>query len=291
MCVIWGIPYLLIKVAVRDITPSMLVLCRTSLGALLLLPIAAFRGQLRAVLRRPVPLLAFAGIEIALPWILLGTAEQHVSSSLTGLLIAGVPLVATLLAWTGGRERLTLHGGVGLLLGVLGVASILGLDVQGASAAGIVEIGAVAVCYAVGPVILQRWLADLPPLGVIGASLGVTALAYVPITALAGVGHAPSGAVVGSVLALAVVCTALAFLVFFALIAEIGPVRATVITYVNPAVAGVLGVAVLHERFTVGMGVGFALVLAGSVLATRPPQPPAASSAAALDPACEQGSV
>jgi drug/metabolite transporter (DMT)-like permease len=126
---------------------------------------------------------------------------------------------------------------------------------------------------------------------VIGASLGVTALAYVPITALAGVGHAPSGAVVGSVLALAVVCTALAFLVFFALIAEIGPVRATVITYVNPAVAGVLGVAVLHERFTVGMGVGFALVLAGSVLATRPPQPPVASSAAALDPACEQGSV
>ncbi len=291
MCVIWGIPYLLIKVAVRDITPSMLVLCRTSLGALLLLPIAAFRGQLRAVLRRPVPLLAFAGIEIALPWILLGTAEQHVSSSLTGLLIAGVPLVATLLAWTGSRERLTLHGGVGLLLGVLGVASILGLDVQGASAAGIVEIGAVAVCYAVGPVILQRWLADLPPLGVIGASLGVTALAYVPITALAGVGRAPSGAVVGSVLALAVVCTALAFLVFFALIAEIGPVRATVITYVNPAVAGVLGVVVLDERFTVGMGVGFALVLVGSVLATRPRHSPASSNAAALDPACEPGSV
>jgi len=291
MCVIWGIPYLLIKVAVRDITPSMLVLARTALGAALLLPIAAFRGQLRAVLRRPVPLVAFAGIEIALPWILLGTAEQHISSSLTGLLLAGVPLVATVLAWTGGRERLALHSGVGLLLGVLGVASILGLDVQGASAAGVVEIGAVAVCYAVGPVILQRWLADLPPLGVIGASLGVTALAYVPITAVAGVGRAPSGAVVGSVLALAVVCTALAFVVFFALIAEIGPVRATVITYVNPAVAGALGVVVLDERFTVGMGVGFALVLAGSVLATRPPHPPAASGAAALDPACEPGSL
>src|SRR5207249_4940536 len=182
MCVIWGIPYLLIKVAVRDITPSMLVLGRTSLGALLLLPIAAFRDQLRAVLRRPVPLLAFAGIEIAVPWILLGTAEQHVSSSLTGLLIAGVPLVATVIAWTGGRERLSLQSGLGLLLGVIGVASILGLNVH-ASAAGVVEIGAVAVCYAVGPVILQRWLADLPPLGVIGASLGITALAYVPITA------------------------------------------------------------------------------------------------------------
>src|SRR2546430_1529648 len=227
MCVIWGIPYLLIKVAVRDITPSMLVLARTALGAALLLPIAAFRGQLRAVLRRPVPLVAFAGIEIALPWILLGTAEQHISSSLTGLLLAGVPLVATVLAWTGGRERLAFPRGVGLLLGVLGVASILGLDVQGASAAGVVEIGAVAVCYAVGPVILQRWLADLPPLGVIGASLGVTALAYVPITAVAGVGRAPSGAGVGSVLPLAVVFTALPVVGFFPPIPGIVPVRAT----------------------------------------------------------------
>jgi len=270
MCVIWGVPYLLIKVAVRDLTPAMLVLGRTSLGALLLLPVAALRGELRPVLRRPLPLLAFAGIEIALPWILLGTAEQHVSSSLTGLLISAVPLVATAIALlSGGRERLGLQSGLGLLLGVLGVASILGLNVEGADLAGVVEIGAVAVCYAVGPVILQRWLADLPPLGVVCASLGVTAVAYVPITALAGVGRSPSASVVVSVVTLAVVCTALAFLVLFALIAEIGPVRATVITYVNPAVAAVLGVAVLGESFTTGMGIGFALVLAGSVLATR----------------------
>ncbi len=284
MCVIWGVPYLLIKVAVRDLTPAMLVLGRTSLGALLLLPVAAFRGELRPVLRRPLPLLVFAGIEIALPWILLGTAEQHVSSSLTGLLITAVPLVATVIArLTGDRERLGAQTGLGLLLGVLGVASILGLNLEGADAAGVVEIGAVAVCYAVGPVILQRWLADLPPLGVVCASLGVTAAAYVPITAVAGVGRSPSASVVLSVVTLAVVCTALAFLVFFALIAEIGPVRATVITYVNPAVAAVLGVAVLGEHFTTGMGIGFALVLAGSVLATRRRSPAAPTRAAALD--------
>ncbi len=285
MCVIWGVPYLLIKVAVRDLTPAMLVLGRTSLGALLLLPVAALRGELRPVFRRPVALLAFAGIEIALPWILLGTAEQHVSSSLTGLLITAVPLVATVIArLTGDRERLGAQTGLGLLLGVIGVASILGLNVQGADVAGVAEIGAVAVCYAVGPVILQRWLADLPPLGVVCASLGATAVAYLPITALAGVGRSPSASVVVSVVTLAVVCTALAFLVFFALIAEIGPVRATVITYVNPAVAAVLGVAVLGETFTTGMGIGFALVLAGSVLATRrrsPVAPP--TRAAALD--------
>jgi drug/metabolite transporter (DMT)-like permease len=146
-----------------------------------------------------------------------------------------------------------------------------------------VEIGLVAVCYAVGPFMLQRWLADLPALGVIAASLAVTTLAYVPIAAFSLPAEVPSGKVLGSVLALAVVCTAVAFLLFFALIAEIGAVRATVITYVNPAVAAALGVGLLGERFTAGMGVGFALVLLGCVLATRGSREVPATSAPALD--------
>ena len=271
MCVIWGIPYLLIKVAVEDVSPSMLVLARTGIAALLLLPIAAARDELRPLLPYWRPVLAFAAIEIALPWVLLGSAETRISSSLTALLIAAVPLVGTGIALVRvPRERLTLDRGLGLLLGMAGVASIVGLGIEGASGRAIVEVLVVAVCYAVGPVILQRWLADLPPLGVIAASLGVSALLYVPITAVAGPGGAPSPDALASILVLAVVCTALAFLVFFALITEIGPVRATVITYVNPAVAAALGVVVLGEDFTPGMGLGFALVLAGSVLATRP---------------------
>ena len=131
------------------------------------------------------------------------------------------------------------------------------------------EIGLVAVCYAVGPAILQRWLSGLPALGVIAASLALTALVYAPIAAFSLPEETPSAAALGSVVALAVVCTAVAFVVFFALIGEIGPVRATVITYVNPAVAAVLGVLILDERFTAGMAVGFVLVLVGSVLATR----------------------
>jgi drug/metabolite transporter (DMT)-like permease len=271
MCVIWGIPYLLIRVAVRDLSPSTLVLARTTLAALLLLPLAGARGELRPVLRHWLPLLAFAGIEIALPWVLLGAAEQRISSSLTGLLIAAVPLVgAVIVRTTGARERLGATSGFGLLLGLVGVAAIVGLDVHGASPLSLVEIGAVAVCYALGPVMLQRWLAHLPALGVIALALAVTAAAYVPVAAFDAPDHWPRASVVLSVLTLAVVCTAIAFVCFFALIAEIGPVRATVITYVNPAVAAVLGVSILGEHFTVGMGVGFALVLAGSVLATRP---------------------
>jgi drug/metabolite transporter (DMT)-like permease len=271
MCVIWGVPYLLIKVAVEDVSPSMLVLARTGIAALLLLPIAAVRDELRVLLPHWRPVLAFAAIEIALPWVLLGSAETRISSSLTALLIAAVPLVGTGIALvTVPRERLTLDRGLGLVLGMVGVASIVGLGIEGASTVAILQVLAVAVCYAVGPVILQRRLSHLPPLGVIAASLGVSALVYVPITAIAGAGSAPSGDALASIVVLAVVCTAIAFLVFFALIAEIGPVRATVITYVNPAVAAILGVVVLGEDFTVGMGVGFVLVLAGSVLATRP---------------------
>ena len=284
MCVIWGVPYLLIRVAVRDLSPSMLVLSRTAIAALLLVPLAASRDELRPLLRHWRPLAVFAGIEIAIPWLLLGTAEQRLSSSLTGLLVAAVPLVAVIAAaTTGDRERVGGARLAGLLLGVAGVAAIVGVNVDGTSAAPLLQVGLVAVCYAVGPLILQRYLSHLPTLGVIAASLALTALVYVPIAAFSVPSEMPSAAVLGSVVGLAVVCTALAFVVFFALIGEIGPVRATVITYVNPAVAAILGVAVLGEHLTAGVVLGFGLVLAGSVLATRAPR----RRAAALEPARE----
>jgi len=285
MCVIWGIPYLLIRVAVRDLEPTTLVLARTILAAAILLPIAAYRRELRPLLPRWVPLLAFAVIEIAIPWVLLGEAETHISSSLTALLIAAVPLVGVVIAvTTGAAERLDARNGIGLAIGLAGVASIVGFNLGGAGVLPIAQVGLVAVCYAVGPAILQRYLADLPPYGVIAASLAMTAAAYIPIVALGPKGDAPSAKAVASVVALAVICTAVAFVLFFALIAEIGPVRSTVITYVNPAVAAVLGVAILGEHFTLAMGVGLVLVLAGSVLATRRAARPAR---VALEPARE----
>jgi drug/metabolite transporter (DMT)-like permease len=270
MCVIWGIPYLLIRVAVRELTPATLVFARTAIGALVLLPLAAAQGGLRPLVPRWVPVLAFAGIEIALPWVLLSHAETRLSSSLTGLLVAGVPLVGVVIArTTGGRDRLAPVNLAGILLGLAGVAALVGLDLGGASALPLVEVAIVVVCYATGPVILARYLGDLSSLGVIAVSLGVCAVVYSPVAAIQRPGEVPSAAVIASVLVLAIVCSALAFVLFFALIAEIGPVRSTVITYVNPAVAAVLGVAILGESFTVGMGVGFALILAGSFLVTR----------------------
>jgi drug/metabolite transporter (DMT)-like permease len=202
-------------------------------------------------------------------------------------LIAAVPLVGAVIARTSGdRERLGRASLVGLLVGLVGVAAIVGLNLEGAGVLPLTEVALVAVCYAVGPVILQRYLADLPALGVISASLALTALAYVPFALVSLPSETPSWSAIWSVLTLAVVCTAVAFVLFFALIAEVGPVRATVITYINPAVAALLGVAILDEHFTLGMAIGFALVLVGSALATRRRAPPEAP-AAAMSPACE----
>jgi drug/metabolite transporter (DMT)-like permease len=269
MCVIWGIPYLMIRVAVRELAPVTLVFLRTGIAALLLTPVAAYRGELRPLLARWRPVVAYTAIEVAIPWVLLARAETKLTSSLTGLLIAAVPLVgAVIVTFTGDRDRLGTRRWLGLLVGIAGVAALVGLDVGQVNAPALAEVGAVAVCYAVGPIILSRSLSGEPALGVVAASLVLTTLVYAPFAAANWPATMPSTHVVESVLGLAVVCTALAFLLFLALIGEVGPVRATVITYINPAVAAVLGVALLGEHVTTGMIVGFALVLSGCVLAT-----------------------
>jgi drug/metabolite transporter (DMT)-like permease len=275
MCVIWGVPYLMIRVAVREVSPATLVFLRSGLAALTLIPLAAARGELRTVLPRWRPLLAFAAVEIAIPWLALSSAERRVSSSLAALLLAAVPFTAVAIAVMTGGERLGSRRLGGLLIGIAGVAAIVGLDIRHTGGVGIAEMAVVVVGYASGPWVLSRYLSDLPGLGVITVSLAATTIVYAPAAALQLPSSLPSGRVLASIAGLAVLCTALAFLLFFELIAEVGPVRSTVITYVNPAVAAVLGVAVLNERFTAGMGVGFALVLAGSVLATGRVRQPA----------------
>jgi drug/metabolite transporter (DMT)-like permease len=270
--VAWGIPYLLIKVAVGELSASQLVLGRTALAAVLLLPLALVRGQVGAVLRRWPAVLAYTVVEIAVPWVFLGRAEQVLPSSTTGLLIAAVPLAGlAVAALTGRPERLGAAGQTGLLLGLLGVAALVGLDVGGSALGPVLEVAVVVLGYAVGPAILSRWLSDLPGLGVVAVSLSLCALLYLPVVLLGGglPARLPSANVLLSVTALAVVCTAAAFLMLFALIGEIGPVRATTITYVNPAVAVVAGALVLHEPVTATKVVGFALVVLGSVLVTR----------------------
>jgi drug/metabolite transporter (DMT)-like permease len=270
MCLIWGIPYLFIRIAVSELAPVTLVFLRTAVAALVLMPIAIRQGGFRDLFDKWRPLVMFALIEIGVPWLSISTAEQHISSSLAGLLISAVPLVGVMIApLFGNRERIGPVNLVGLLLGLVGVAAIVGVDLRATGWVPLLEMAVVVVCYAAGPAILARHLSSLPAVSVNAAALTLCAVAYGPLAAFQWPRTIPSYGVLGSVAVLALLCSALGFLIFFALIAEIGPVRATVITYINPAVAALAGILVLHENFTAGMGIGFILVLAGSTLATR----------------------
>ena len=261
MAVIWGIPYLLIKIAVGELTPAGLVLLRTAGGAAVLLPVAAARGWLTPLLPYWRWVIAYTVVEVSLPWFLLSDAERRLSSSLTGLLIAAVPLIgAVVQRLTRGDDRMDPGRMVGLLVG---------LNVSFRDLGAVGEVGLVAIGYATGPIIIARRLPRLPAVGVVAASLALTAIAYAPLALPQLPRTLPSGRVLLAVSILAIVCTALAFLLFFALIGEVGPVRATIITYFNPAVALLLGVALLREPLTVGAVIGFGLILVGSILATR----------------------
>src|SRR5215216_1464068 len=259
-------PYLFIKIAVDEISPSVVAWSRLAIAAAVLLPIAWKLGALRGLGARWRTITVFAAVEMAVPWQLIGYGEVHVSSSLTAILIAAVPLFVALLATRFDHaERPTPTRLTGMLIGIAG---------QGDELLGAVAILFSAFLYAVGPMIVKRRLSDVDPIGPVAASLGVATLLVTPF-ALADVPDSvPSADTLASVAVLGLFCSALAFLFFFRLIAEIGPGRATVITYINPVVALALGVAILDESVTTGVAVGLLLILAGSWLSTDGRVPP-----------------
>ena len=271
MSVIWGIPYLLIKVAVGELTPVLVVFGRCVVGAAILLPWALAQGWVRPALRHWRALLLFTALEMAGPWLLLSYAETTLSSSLTGLLVATTPFVAALAGRIAGDEdRLTSVRLVGMGLGVVGIVALLGLDVSGAELLPIAAVALTVVGYATGPMVVSRALPEVPGVAASALALSVTAVVYAPfaVPQLGDAVHASPTALL-SVVGLGVVCTALALAVFFLLIREVGPQRSLVITFVNPAVAVVLGILLLDEPFTLGIALGLPLVLLGCVLATR----------------------
>lgn len=272
---IWGVPYLFIKVAVTELDPVVVAFGRTALGAVLLLPLALRARALRPLLPHWKAVLLYTGVEIVGPWVLLGHAETRISSSATGLLIATVPIVAAIMVTAIGDDRLNVRRVLGLIIGFCGVAVLVGLDLRADDWPAVVQILGVVVGYAIGPIVISRRLAHLRPIGVITASLVIAAVAYAPFAVLARPAQV-SGRAFGSVVVLAVLCTAVAFLVMFALIAEAGPARMSLITYLNPVVAVALGALILNETITVGLLLGFPLIILGSVLGTwrsRRPEP------------------
>lgn len=267
---IWGLPYLLIKVGVTSMSTPMVVFGRVAIGAAILLPIAIGTRQLGRLAGHWKWVVAFALVEMTFTWWALTWAEERISSSLAGLFIATVPLVTALLARRLGMDdRLTGTRLVGLAVGFLGVGALVGLDVSGGDLVSVAALIVTVIGYSVGPIIVDRRLQGVPSLAVIAVSLTINAVIYAPFAWFTRPTEPVPASAWAAVLLLGALCTAAAFLIFFALIAEVGPSRTTLITYVNPAVAVILGIAVLGEPFTLGIAIGFPLVLLGSWLATR----------------------
>jgi drug/metabolite transporter (DMT)-like permease len=270
--IIWGLPYFFIKLSVQELSPLLVAFGRVALGTLILLPIAWRRGALRSLGKHKAAIAAFAMAEFAIPFSVISLGERWISSSVTGILIAMVPLsIALIQRFFGVHERLGTWRILGLGLGFVGVAALLGfgtisgpLGWTGVACMLIATLG-----YAIGPLIIQRHLSALDPFGPLAASLGVaTAVLFVPAM-LTLPPHLPSPLALTSMAILGVMCTAVAMLLMFYLVSHAGASRAAVITYINPAVATLLGVSLLHERLGLGGILAFALILLGSWLATR----------------------
>jgi drug/metabolite transporter (DMT)-like permease len=279
MCFIWGVPYLMIKVAVAEVSAPMLVFVRCVIGAAVLAPLAIRVGKFDVLRRHWKPLAAFAVLEIIGPWWLLADAEKHLPSSTTGLLIAAVPIVGAVVGLvTGSTERLGRIRWLGLLIGLAGVAVLAAPDLSVGSVVPVLEVLLVVVGYATAPIIAARKLQAVSSLPLTVTCLTAAAIVYAPAAIATWPSHLPSAKALAALGGLAVICTALAFIVFFALIREVGPTRAMVFTYLNPAVAVVAGVTLLSEPLTVTIVAAFALILGGSLLATAgsrstPPAP------------------
>ena len=270
--IIWGLPYFFIKVAVQEVSPFALAFVRVLLAALILMPIAWRRGALRSLAQHKAPIVAFGLIEFAIPFSLISLGERWISSSVTGILIAMVPLsIALIQRFFGIREALGGWRMAGLVVGFVGVAALLGTGpisgVLGWAGVGCMLVS--TLCYAVGPLIIQRHLHGLDSIGPLAASLGVASAILLIPAALEIPSSLPSANALASIAVLGILCTAVAMLLMFYLVRHAGASRASVITYINPVVATLLGVLVLDEHLGIGGFIAFALILLGSWLATR----------------------
>ena len=277
MSVIWGTPYFFIKVAVDDdVSPLFVTWARLVLAAAILLPIAWRAGLLPTLRGRGRWLLAYALVEMVVPFPLIAAGETHIDSSLAAIIIAAVPLLIALLAIRFDHdERVTGWRLVGLFVGLAGVVLLLGVDVAGNAdeVLGAAAVLVAALGYAIGPLVLKRGLADLDPRATMGVGVAIAAVFMTPFAAVDTPSSTPSTEAVLSIVGLGVICTAIAFVVFAMLITEVGASRALVFTYVNPVVALGLGIVILGERPGVGSLAGLALILTGSWLSTRGGRP------------------
>jgi len=289
----WGASYLFIKVALEDGMPPVAIVCiRTALAALVLLPVAARLGALRSLRGRLGPIAVLAAVQVAAPFVLITLGERDLPSALTGILVATAPIFAFLLAFVlQGEQRAGAITLVGVGIGIGGVALLLGIDAGGSGAAllGGLLVVLASFGYAAGAWYLKRNLAGVQPVGIVAGTMAASALMTAPVVAIDPPPHFPALNAAASLLALGVLGTGIAFVIFYSLIASEGPARASLVAYVAPGFSVIYGVTLLDEKFSVATAAGLLLIVGGSWLAAegrapwrrRRPAPTAPEAAAA----------
>ena len=273
--VLWGIPYLFIKVAVDEesgYAPAIVVFGRVLIGAAILIPLAIKDRSIFAAIRGIKYVAVYALLEMVIPWILIGTAEQKISSGLAGLLIASVPIWSNLITYfQGDKDALKANRIVGISIGFIGVVLIVGIESFTGSSdpLSILMVIVSAIAYAYAVIMIRNKLPDVSGIAINAVAMVLTAIFYLPFTIALWPDHTVSRQATYSVIALGIFSTGIAFAFFFTLMADIGPTRASVVTYWNTAIAVVLGVIILSEPITVGIGIGLPLVMLGSWLVNR----------------------
>jgi len=273
--VLWGIPYLFIKVAVDEDTgyaPAIVVFGRVLIGAAILIPLAIKDRSIFAAFRGIKYVAFYALLEMVIPWILIGTAEQKISSGLAGLLIASVPIWSNIITYfQGDEDALKANRLFGIGIGFIGVILIVGIETLTGSSdpLSILMVIIAAIAYAYAVIMIRNKLPDVSGIAINAVAMALTAIFYLPFTIALWPDHAVSPEATYSVIALGIFSTGIAFAFFFTLIADIGPTRASLVTYWNTAIAVVLGVIILSEPITVGIGIGLPLVMFGSWLVNR----------------------
>ncbi len=274
---LWGVPYLFIKIAVdpdNGFSPAAVVCLRTAIGAAILIPLAIRQGQLGAAIRGIKYVASYALLEMIGPWILIGTAEQKISSGLAGLLIASVPIWATIFASMRGDKTVWHHTRLlGIVVGFVGLIAVVGFEsIKGSSdpiSIAMVLVAAIGYSYAV--MMVQGALPHVSGIAINAVAMAITAIFYLPLTVIQWPTHQISSDAINAIIGLGVLSTGAAFVAFFTLSAIIGVARGSLVTYLNTAFAVVLGVIILDEPFTTGMALGLPLVLIGSYFASRKP--------------------
>lgn len=280
LAALWGASYLFIKIGLDDLSPAGVVFSRTALAALVLLPFAIRAGGLDRIWKKPGHVVALAAMQVAGPFLLISQGERHIASSLAGILVASAPIFTALFAvWLDNNERLHGQGLVGIAIGIVGVAMLLGLDVSGSGVAGGLMVVLASVGYAVGAFALKRWFSGYPPIALVTSTMGASAILALPLFLADLPGHVGLDTI-SAMSALGVGGSGIAFVIYYTLNHSVGPTRTSLVAYIAPVFAVVYGVTLLDESFTAATGAGIVLILGGSWLAAGSQLPTRSSDVA-----------